>query len=117
MKLIQIKDNLLLSECDPELITDIQSHLVRLNYLPTLNEIDGKLGVKTKTAWREWKIANHLNNYELIGSASATKLLNDRKLYQTRDLSIEVSLNAPKWVIIMANKKKRKKKCQLKIFF
>lgn len=104
MKLSEIKENLLLSECDSELITDIQSHLVRLNYLASLDEIDGILGPKTKTAFREWKIANFLTNYELIGPGSATKLREDRQQFKTRDLSIETLKkcfpNGKQWVEI-----------------
>jgi len=104
MKLTQVKDNFLLSECDADLITDIQSHLVRLHYLSDLKEIDGKLGPKTKTAFREWKIANFLTNYELIGSQSAKQLLNDRKVYTSRDISIETLIkcfpNGSQWVEI-----------------
>jgi len=68
------------SQWDEQLTTQVQTELVRWQYLPNSTYIDGFLGPITEKAFSNWKVDNYLSaryssNSQLIGSSSAKILL------------------------------------------
>ena len=59
----------------PELVREVQTQLVRLQYLPNSTYIDGIPGPRTMAAFRQFKQDNFLGELDKIGPTTVQKLL------------------------------------------